>query len=93
LNYGPPRALIDRAVAFKEVSKETEGEPTVLRWAKGLMRFAETSTVTIFPDELIAGRQAQVRSALAGADWLHRDDHRYGSHPLLPPAQGLVHDG
>ena len=56
LNYGPPRAFIDRAVAFTEVFKETEGEPTVLRWAKGLMRFAETSTVTIFPDELIVGR-------------------------------------
>jgi pyruvate formate-lyase/glycerol dehydratase family glycyl radical enzyme len=56
LNYGPPRAFIDRAVAFTEVFKETEGEPTVLRWAKGLMRFAETSKVTILPDELIVGR-------------------------------------
>ena len=56
LSYGPPRAFIDRAVAFTEVFKETEGEPTVLRWAKGLRRFAETSKVTIFPDELIVGR-------------------------------------
>ena len=54
--YGPPRATVERAVAFTESFKETEGQPTVLRWAKALKLYAEKSTVTIFPDELIVGR-------------------------------------
>jgi isethionate sulfite-lyase len=57
-NFGPPRASIERAVLFTESFKETEGQPTVLRWAKGLQRFAEKSPIAIFPDELIVGRPA-----------------------------------
>lgn len=56
--FGPPRATVARAVAFTESFKETEGQPTVLRWAKALKLYAEKSTVTIFPDELIVGRPA-----------------------------------
>ena len=56
MNYGPPLALIDRAVAFTEVSKKPRGRATVLRRAQGLMRFAETSAVAIFAEELIVGR-------------------------------------
>src|SRR5512136_862328 len=55
-SYGPPRVTLDRAVAFTESFKETEGQPIVLRWAKALKHFAETAPVTIFPDELIVGR-------------------------------------
>ena len=32
--FGPPRASFDRAIAFTESFKETEGQPIVLRWAK-----------------------------------------------------------
>ena len=56
--YGPPRASIERAVLFTESFKETEGQPTVLRWAKALNLFAEKSPLAIFPDELIVGRPA-----------------------------------
>src|SRR5512137_222172 len=55
-SYGPPQVTLDRAVAFTESFKETEGQPIVLRWAKALKHFAETAPVTIFPDELIVGR-------------------------------------
>ncbi|MCU0594711.1 MAG: glycyl radical protein [Desulfobacterota bacterium] len=54
--YGPPRVTLDRAVAFTESFKETEGQPIVLRWAKALKHYAETAPVVIFPDELIVGR-------------------------------------
>jgi pyruvate formate-lyase/glycerol dehydratase family glycyl radical enzyme len=55
-SYGPPRANVERAVLFTESFKETEGQPTVLRWAKALKLYAEKSQVAIFPDELIVGR-------------------------------------
>src|SRR5512139_1416134 len=54
--YGPPRVTLDRAVLFTESFKETENQPLVLRWAKALKHFAESSPVTIFSDELIVGR-------------------------------------
>jgi hypothetical protein len=56
--YGPPRANVDRAVLFTESFKETEGQPTVWRWAKALKHYAEKSPLAIFPDELIVGRPA-----------------------------------
>jgi pyruvate formate-lyase/glycerol dehydratase family glycyl radical enzyme len=56
--YGQPRASIERAVLFTESFKETEGQPTVLRWAKALKHYAEKSPLAIFPDELIVGRPA-----------------------------------
>jgi len=40
--YGPTRVTLDRAVAFTDSFKETEGQPLVLRWAKALKHFAET---------------------------------------------------
>ena len=39
--YGQPRASVDRAVLFTESFKETEGQPSVWRWAKALTRYAE----------------------------------------------------
>jgi pyruvate formate-lyase/glycerol dehydratase family glycyl radical enzyme len=54
--YGPTRVTLDRALAFTESFKETEGQPLVLRWANALKHFAEKAPVTIFPDELIVGR-------------------------------------
>ena len=54
--YGPPRASLDRSVAFTESFKETENQPLIVRWAKALKRYAETAPVAIFPDELIVGR-------------------------------------
>ena len=54
--FGPPRAAFDRAVAFTESFKETEGQPIVLRYAKALKRYAETAPIAIFDDELIVGR-------------------------------------
>jgi pyruvate formate-lyase/glycerol dehydratase family glycyl radical enzyme len=39
-----------------ESFKETEGQPTVLRWATALKHLAENIEVTILPDELIVGR-------------------------------------
>jgi pyruvate-formate lyase len=51
-----PRVALDRAALFTESFKETEGQPLVLRWAKGLKYFAEKVPVTIFDDELIVGR-------------------------------------
>ncbi|HMA08202.1 MAG TPA: pyruvate formate lyase family protein, partial [Ramlibacter sp.] len=56
--YGQPRASVDRAVLFTESFKETEGQPTVWRWAKALKHYAEKSPLAIFPDELIVGRPA-----------------------------------
>ena len=47
---------LDRAVAFTESFKETEGQPIVLRWANALKRYAETAPIAIFDDELIVGR-------------------------------------
>ena len=56
--YGQPRASVDRAALFTESFKETEGQPTVWRWAKALKHYAENSPLAIFPDELIVGRPA-----------------------------------
>jgi pyruvate formate-lyase/glycerol dehydratase family glycyl radical enzyme len=53
---GAPRVTLDRAVLFTESFRTTEGQPTVLRWAKALMHFAEKAPVNIFEDELIVGR-------------------------------------
>ena len=55
-DYGPPRVSLDRAVLFTESFKDTEGQPTVLRWAKALKLYAERAPIAIFPDELIVGR-------------------------------------
>ena len=46
--YGPPRASVERAVLFTESFKETEGQPTVWRWAKALKHFAEKSPLAIW---------------------------------------------
>ena len=55
-DHGPCRVSLDRAVAFTESFKETEGQPLVLRWAKALKHYTETAPIAIFPDELIVGR-------------------------------------
>lgn len=55
-DYGSPRVSLNRAVAFTESFRQTEGQPLVLRWAKALKHFVETVPITIFPDELIVGR-------------------------------------
>ena len=56
--YGQPRASVERAALFTKSFKETEGQPTVWRWAKALKHYAENSPLAIFPDELIVGRPA-----------------------------------
>jgi formate C-acetyltransferase len=47
---------LDRAVAFTESFKRTEGQPMVLRWARAEKHYAETAPIAIFDDELIVGR-------------------------------------
>lgn len=61
--YGPPRVTLERSVIFTDTFRDTADEPLVLRWAKALKAYAETSTVTILEDELIVGRPH---------DWLGR---------------------
>ena len=50
-----PSVCVERALAYTEVFKETEGEPVVIRRAKGLKRACETKTILIQDDELIVG--------------------------------------
>ena len=50
-----PSVCIERALAYTEVFQETEGEPVVIRRAKGLKRTCETKTILIQDDELIVG--------------------------------------
>ena len=50
-----PSVCLERALAYTEVFKETEGEPMVIRRAKGLKRTCETKTILIQDDELIVG--------------------------------------
>ena len=42
-----PRIDIERALYFTKSMEQTEGEPLVLRWAKGLMNVAKNITVTV----------------------------------------------
>ncbi|MCG8531724.1 MAG: glycyl radical protein [Desulfovibrionales bacterium] len=51
-----PYIDIERARYFTESMKQTEGQPLVLRWAKGLMNCAQKMTVYITPNQLLAGR-------------------------------------
>lgn len=55
-NNRQSRISLERAVAFTESFKETEGQLLVLRWAKALKHYAETAQITISPGELIVGR-------------------------------------
>src|SRR5512136_2953085 len=55
-SYGPPRVALERAIYFTESFKTTEGQPSVLRWAKALKHITENISVAIFDDELIVGR-------------------------------------
>ncbi len=50
-----PSVCVERALAYTEVFKETEGEPVVIRRAKGLRRACETKTILVQDDELIVG--------------------------------------
>ena len=51
-----PRISLDRAVLFTESFKQTEGQLTVLRWAKALLHTTQNLPIRIFEDELIVGR-------------------------------------
>ncbi len=51
-----PRIDIERALYFTKSMEQTEGEPLVLRWAKGLMNVAKNITVTVDEDSLLLGR-------------------------------------
>ncbi|MBE0528650.1 MAG: formate C-acetyltransferase/glycerol dehydratase family glycyl radical enzyme, partial [Thermoleophilia bacterium] len=50
-----PSVCVERALAYTEVFKETEGEPVVIRRAKGLKRACATKSILIQADELIVG--------------------------------------
>ena len=50
-----PSVCVERALAYTEVFKETEGEPVVIRRARGLRRACETKTILVQDDELIVG--------------------------------------
>ena len=51
-----PRVSLDRAILFTESFKQTEGQLTVLRWAKALLHTTQNLPIRIFEDELIVGR-------------------------------------
>ncbi|MGI6629823.1 MAG: glycyl radical protein [Bacillota bacterium] len=50
-----PEMDLENARILTESFRETEGEPLVLRKAKGFRRQCQEKTVTIWPDELIVG--------------------------------------
>jgi len=53
---------VDRALLVTQSYQETEGEPTVIRRAKGLSNVLDNMTINIFDKELIVGNQASNRS-------------------------------
>ena len=64
-----PRVALERAVYFTESSKQTVGQPIVLRWAKALLHTTQNISIRIFEDELIVGRPN---------DW-------FGKHDIIYP--------
>ncbi len=53
-----PKICLERARLLTESMKETEGQPMIIRRAKGLEKILNDMTIFIRPDELIVGNQA-----------------------------------
>jgi len=53
-----PKICSERARLLTESMKETEGQPMIIRRAKGLEKILNDMTILIRPDELIVGNQA-----------------------------------
>jgi pyruvate-formate lyase len=49
---------VERALLVTQSYQETEGEPTIIRRAKGLAKILDNMTVNIYKEELIVGNQA-----------------------------------
>lgn len=50
-----PAICLERALAYTEAYKETEGQTAVIRRAKGLLKTCQTKSIIIQDDELIVG--------------------------------------
>ncbi|MFZ5633850.1 MAG: glycyl radical protein [Bacillota bacterium] len=61
VNMAFPSICIERARAFTESHKKTEGEPVIVRRAKAFKEVCQTIPVIIFDDELIVGTSGQYR--------------------------------
>jgi formate C-acetyltransferase len=61
LNSVDREVCIDRICLVTQSYKETEGEPVIIRRAKGLKNVLENMTINIYKDELIVGNQASNR--------------------------------
>ena len=84
-----PSVCIERALAYTEVFKETEGEPVVIRRAKGLKRTCETKTILIQDDELIIGNAGRKpRTGILGPEmsnyWFDKELDTLSTRPQDP---------
>ncbi len=84
-----PSVCVERALAYTEVFKETEGEPTVIRRAKGLKRTCETKTILIQDDELIIGNAGRKpRTGILGPEmsnyWFDKEIDTLSTRPQDP---------
>ena len=84
-----PSVCLERALAYTEVFKETEGEPMVIRRAKGLKRTCETKTILIQDDELIIGNAGRKpRTGILGPEmsnyWFDKELDTLSTRPQDP---------
>ncbi len=84
-----PSICVERALAYTEVFKETEGEPMVIRRAKGLKRTCETKTILIQDDELIIGNAGRKpRTGVLGPEmsnyWFKKEMDTISTRPQDP---------
>jgi formate C-acetyltransferase len=84
-----PSVCLERALAYTEVFSETEGEPIVLRRAKGLRRTCETKTILIQDDELIVGNAGRKpRTGVLGPEmsnfWFDKELDTLSDRPQDP---------
>jgi formate C-acetyltransferase len=84
-----PSVCIERALAYTEVFRETEGEPLVVRRAKGLKRTCETKTILIQNDELIVGNAGRKpRAGVLGPEmsnfWFDKELDTLSTRPQDP---------
>ena len=84
-----PSVCIERALAYTEVFQETEGEPVVIRRAKGLKRTCETKTILIQDDELIVGNAGRKpRTGVLGPEmsnfWFDKELDTLSDRPQDP---------
>ena len=84
-----PSVCLERALAYTEVFKETEGEPMVIRRAKGLRRTCEVKTIFIQDDELIVGNAGRKpRTGVLGPEmsnfWFDKELDTLSDRPQDP---------